>query len=159
MMPMCIMSSSMCIRCWSSMCIMSSSSTNLMELNTIRGIFIFPIEPYMREIIPNRKCYCTHNIREKELIEHKKYPEWNNTIFMGHHISKYSRWMNHILIISSITKPRKYSSNWKYICLFYHIKNNCSSRIQEEHCYKEILENIDSLVGCLRDNKTTMKWK
>jgi hypothetical protein len=63
-MPMIIVSSSVTI------------TTHFMELNTIRSIFVFSIESNMREIVPDRESYSTHNIREKELVEHEENPKW-----------------------------------------------------------------------------------
>jgi hypothetical protein len=65
-------------------------TTHFMELNTICSIFIFPIESDMREIIPDRESYRAHNIREKELVEHEENPEWQDTILVLNHISKYA---------------------------------------------------------------------
>lgn len=162
---MCIMSSSMRISGWGGMpvIIMSSSmsiaTTHFVEFNAIGSIFIFSIKSDMRKIIPDRECDRTHNIRKKELIEHKENPEWQNAILVLDHIAKYCRWSDYCLIVHTISEPSKNRPNLENIGLLNHIKYHRKKRIQEKHSNDKILDNIDSLVRCLRDNESPMEWK
>ncbi len=139
------------------MVIMSTTmSTHFMKLNTIAGIFFFLIKSYIGEIVPNREHRCSYYIREEYLVEHEKYPEWDDDILTTHNEGEKYRRPHRTRIKYRVSKEVKYCPRLEYICLFCHIYHSCKHRYDKKYCRKEIQYRIDSWMCWFCDNKSSM---
>lgn len=150
---------SRCTMCIGRMSMSITTSTYLMELNTISSILSLAIESYMREIVPYRECDSIDYVRQEELVEHQEDAKRYDCILVRHHISPYRRDTDYILVVVTIAEPDKYSSNLEQVCLLYHIENDRDSRESEKHANKKELKSIYCLMCCLRYNETTVEWE
>ena len=73
-----------------SVIVMSTTSADFMELDTVVRVFFFAVKSDIGEIVPYRKYRCTHDVGEEDLIEHEEYPKWYDRILTcDHPVIKY----------------------------------------------------------------------
>jgi hypothetical protein len=73
-----------------SMIVMSTTSTNFMELDAVVRVFFFTVKSDIGEIVPDREDRRTHDVGEEDLVEHEEYPKWDDRILTcDHPVIKY----------------------------------------------------------------------
>lgn len=141
------------------MIIVSCRPTYFMKLDTIVGILGFFIKTNMREIVPDREDCRIDYVGEKNLIEHQKYPKWDDSILMCHDIEIYGGILDHIDIVRHISKPHKKCPRFKNICLFYHIYSCCKHRIEKKYTHKNMQHRIECRMCRFCNDESTMYRK
>ena len=63
-----------------SVIVMSTTSADFMELDTVVRVFFFAVKSNIGEIVPDREDRRTHDVGEEDLIEHEEDTEWYDRI-------------------------------------------------------------------------------
>ncbi len=138
---------------------MTTTSSDLMELDTVACIFFFPVKSDICEIVPYRKEGCIHEIRQEEFIEHEDDSERDDRILMTHDVAIIPRLAHDLLIRRTISEPREKIPDMEDIALLDHIDHD-GAESKEEKCGNEDKNRcIESRMCRFADNQSPMKWE
>ncbi len=142
-----------------SVIIMSTTSTDFMELDTVVRVFFFTVESYIGEIVPDREDRRTHDVGEEDLIEHEEYPKWDDRILTCDHPTIEDRLLHSLNVEYRVSHPDEYRPRMEYVGLIDHVDHDREHRDREVYHSDKIQNRIERRMCRFCDHESAMHRK